>query len=288
MAPVPREAVHPLETYEDSSSTYEEIVDKAVQVIDYSEWETDSEDEFCFESAGFSSFPRVQFAVTVRRRETISVEDYTEKELKSCWYTPEDKERMTSKHEKMVARVEAGKLAKKSMTYRGLECWTTVGGDLLDSSIARYVDAVMDEQDHQWDIEGKESWDRIASISHAVTGESAQRALELAKHDEVDAKMAWDTPDDSNCITDDESVCGMAHLVAKKRAHRKRKNKRAEKKDVQKDTKDAKPGRATTRMVRRSVGKEPPGKIERQMSQKASDVLTQMRSATRNMKSMKV
>ena len=208
MAPIPRDtmAAYDIESMIDSSTQLEE-----------SEWD-DSESEvdcseYCFESSYFGGAnPPVRFSMAIKRTLIPSLDEFTDKEKKSCWYTPEEKKKMSVRHNKMVARYESGKPLKGNMTYRGLECWTVEGGASLDDSIARCVDAVMDEQDAQWASRIEDS-DRIAATSRAVTLKSLERALQIAQQDEMESKMAWLIPDhdDSN---DADSVTGYTEIVA--------------------------------------------------------------------------
>lgn len=263
MAPIPRLVLlDTVDKYHTPSRGHTQILAQALRLLDCEQLDSDNENEssgFCFDSCD----RKVEFKMTVKKRGTICLKDFTEEERNSCWYTREEKEKMKTKFDKMVARFEAGKPAKKRMTYRGLESWVGKGGAALDANIARCVDAVMDEQDRQWVPGISTDCDAIAAKSQAVTQECVQNALKLAKADEIDAKMTWGIIDDSNCVTDDESVGGVASLVAKKRANRKRRKSGKEvKQDSKKTSNDAKPGRAPITAARKTLRKDPPGKVE--------------------------
>ena len=100
--------------------------------------------------------------------------------------TTKEKEKHNNKREKVVMRMEAGKPEKRSRPYRGLICWTEKGSQVLNAQIARTVDAVMDEQDAQWDA-NVENPEVIAALSQQVTAVSAQKALHIAYEDEQEA-----------------------------------------------------------------------------------------------------
>ena len=150
---------------------------------------------------------KLRFAVAIHKRDTLSLDDYTEQEFNSCWYSPEEKRKKTRQREKIVSRMEAGKLPKnKSMTYRGLEAWTQDGSDKLEKHIGRCIDAVMDEQDLQWST-NKDNYERIAAVSRLVSYQSTELALERAAVDEFEAMEAHQMVDgDSDMDGDEQSV----------------------------------------------------------------------------------
>jgi len=176
-----------------------EIIDRATSIIDDNLLGFDLDENDSSEFSSYSSGPQraVVFAMTPKYREIISRHDYSEKEIRRCWYSVEEKEKMNRSKDKMVARLEAGKPARGSATYRGLECWTTKGGQDLDEKIAAVVNAVMDEQDRQWSV-NCDDHDRIAQVSATVTAESAIIARRLAMQDEKEAKVAWESLDESS------------------------------------------------------------------------------------------
>lgn len=163
---------------------------------------------------------KVRFSEALLRYDILSLDDYTKKELKKCWYTEEDKEKMNKSHNKLVRRYETGKRCKRNMTYRGLECWTDKGAAKLDEAISRTVDAVMDEQDAQW-AAGVDNWNRISSLSRAVSKESRNKAREIAEEDRREARFAYET-NEEEVGSDEDSTGTMFMLVKKKRRSRTR------------------------------------------------------------------
>jgi hypothetical protein len=256
-------------------SSYIGIVDSATEILE-EDWRTDDDTETDLlgetTCGNFRLDRGVKFAMTIRRHEIICLEEYTEDEIRNCWYSLEDKEKMKETHGKMVARFESG---EKGMTYRGLECWTTKGGRDLDLNISKCADAVMDEQDAQWNA-SIDDWERVAAASQEVTAGSAKRALAIGREDERDAIEARALVEDTvysvedTVHGDDEIVSGEHELV--KRA-RRRKSKTKPK---------------SRRSLRTEDRKDPPGKIRRENSQTASDVLMQMRMASRNARKLEV
>jgi hypothetical protein len=204
----------------------------------------------------------------------MCLEEYTEDEVRNCWYSLEDKEKKYEKLNKMVARFESGKEAKKGMTYRGLEYWTTKGGRDLDLDIWKCIDAVMAEQDAQRNA-SIDDWERVAAASQEVTAGSAKRALAKGQEDERESIKARASLEDTvysledTVHGDDESVSGEQEVV--KRTHR-RKSKPKSKKSK----------------TRRSLRTDPPGERSEERIPKQPDVLMKMRMAIRRARTLKV
>jgi hypothetical protein len=209
-----------------------------------------------------STFTIVQFAVDIKHHEVMSRSEYTNEELKKCWYTSEEKQKMNASTFKVAARFEKGKPAKGNNPYRGLECCTKTGFDAFDSNTTKDVQAVMDEQEAQREAEQAQpnDWDRIAAISQAMTGHSQTKAYQLAAEDERDARLVWDLPEESqHSLLDDEGVAATKLSASVKKDKKTRRRK--------KETK-----RKTAKTKTR---RDPPGKL-------ASDILMKMRMASRH------
>jgi trimeric autotransporter adhesin len=149
-------------------------------------------------------------------REIESHKDYSTRERNRCWWSPSEKEKCMSKHERVVSRMEHQKPCRKNETYRGLESWTSQGAAKLDQVINICVDAVMDEQDYQWKVQ-KDDFDRIAAISRRVTADSANRAKLVGMRDEREALLvrdqSWTEDDDATIL----SAMGASVMTAVKR-----------------------------------------------------------------------
>jgi hypothetical protein len=277
-----------------SSSRYAEILERAINIIE-DDWRTDSDNDEFFDDTDDmeeadslpllqqqqqqqqqqhqSTSTLVQFAVTIKHHEVMSRYEYTSAELKNCWFTLEEKQKMNASKDKVVVRMEKGKPAKGNHPYRGLECLTQTGSDALDLNISKVVDAVMDEQEAQWkagQVHPNNDLDRLAAISQAMTGHSQLEAYELAAEDERDARLAWDLPEEESSqhsLWDDASVASMklpAAAPVKKTKKTRRRKKATERKTANSKT---------------CCG-DPPGKIQRTLSHNASDILMKMRLAS--------
>jgi hypothetical protein len=200
----------------------------------------------------------VRFTMTIRQHDIMCLEEYTEDEVRNFWYSLEDKEKMYEKHDKMVARFESGKKTQKGMSYRGLECWTTKGGRDLDLNISKCIDAVMTEQDAQRNA-SIDDWERLAAASQAVTAGSANRALAIGREYERAAIKARISLEDTISVSGEQEVV--------KRTHRRMSKPKSKSK--------------TRRSLRTQDRKDPPGEIRRESSKEGSDVLMEMRMASR-------
>eukprot|EP00529_Nitzschia_sp_RCC80_P010227 CAMPEP_0113490664 /NCGR_PEP_ID=MMETSP0014_2-20120614/27163_1 /TAXON_ID=2857 /ORGANISM="Nitzschia sp." /LENGTH=759 /DNA_ID=CAMNT_0000384443 /DNA_START=95 /DNA_END=2374 /DNA_ORIENTATION=- /assembly_acc=CAM_ASM_000159 len=161
-----------------------------------------------------------------------SHKEYNSKERGNCWYSAKDKERMMSRHERVVARMEKKKAPKNDdQSYRGLESWTTEGAQHLDEVIALSVNAVMDEQDRQWKV-NVDDFDLIAARATEVTNESGRRARIVGMEDQKEAfavrRLPWleSSSDDASCCS---SV--VSHSLKSQIAARKRKETAAKKRE---------------------------------------------------------
>jgi hypothetical protein len=112
--------------------------------------------------------------------------DFTDEEKRSCWYSKLEKEKMRYQCFKDAMRLELLDV-KNPSCYRGIEAYTTGGRQSLTSSIYECVDAVMDEQEMQWERR-EENVDSIAAISQEISIYSINRAIIRAIEDSREAR----------------------------------------------------------------------------------------------------
>lgn len=79
---------------------------------------------------------------------------------------------------------------KNPSCYRGLEGFTTERSESSTNSVDVCIDAVLDEQEMQWDRE-EDDFDRIAAISQDLSKCSIDRAIMRAKEDEREARRIY-------------------------------------------------------------------------------------------------
>lgn len=295
------------------------ILTEATQIVEESTFDVDENDvSESYSSSSSSSSSRscgpqraIHFSPDIEYHEIICLEDYTEKELRKCWYSPEEKDKMNRNKDKVVARLEAGKPAKRDMTYQGLHCWTTAGGQALDESIALVVNSVMDEQDRQW-AANQDDFERIAEISASVTSHSARAALSTGLSDEMEARLAWEYPGDDISMasehSDDLDDIDEAPAVSRRNlfsvvpptlTRRSSKvqqfarmgvtpppppaPKKTKESSSKSKSKKSKKSKKSSEKSRRKATLDPPAPLERTHSQDGTDVLIKMRSVSRNM-----
>jgi hypothetical protein len=133
-----------------------------------------------------SSSERIRFFSTVAIHSIPSHSTYTKKERNRCWYSEEATDKLVTRRNKVIARMKAGKAATSKQTFRGLEHHTTKDAERVTTQIDRTIQAVIDEQDHQFSI-GITDEDRIARIVRQVSHVSVADALQYAKQDEEEA-----------------------------------------------------------------------------------------------------
>ncbi|CAJ1932533.1 unnamed protein product [Cylindrotheca closterium] len=177
---------------------YDEPLEKPVVSQDENDCteSTDSFTEFAGESIShYSNNPeskhRITFAPELEVCEIPHREDMTDEEYHLAFYSKNEIAFMNEEQNETADRIEAGKKAKKSTTYRGLEAWTQMGQHEMNQRIFSCVDSVLDEQDKQW-TKGRNSTRRIAKASKGLTKTSRKIALELAKQDEKEARKVYE------------------------------------------------------------------------------------------------
>ncbi|CAJ1943405.1 unnamed protein product [Cylindrotheca closterium] len=162
-----------------------------MQKINTSETDTTSDLEQAYSSQD-SMVKHVTFNEIVQCRKTISREDYTELEAHQSWLSREEMAKMTERQFKTAARMESGKESKRESTYRGLECLSAKGEAELNGVIQYCIDAVMDENDRQFDLFEKiQDSEMIALASMACSAESIQKAMRRGESDAREAKRCY-------------------------------------------------------------------------------------------------
>jgi len=145
------------------------------------------------EASPAASRNRIIFDANVLVQLIPSRSEYTSEEMNDSWYSSAEKELMYDTHAETVRRMETGKRPKKNTTYRGLENWLDTNAEQLDRTVHACIDAVMDEQDRQWDeLESNiVDWDRFREESLTVSRQSAILAFKMAAYDECEAGKAY-------------------------------------------------------------------------------------------------
>jgi hypothetical protein len=135
---------------------------------------------------------KIRFAPTIHNGivQVCSLHDYSISEKKRCWYSGKELRKIRVRYKKNVRRLESGKKCKKGSSYRGLESWTKEGVLELDKEVFACIDAVLDEQQVQWQS-GADDNDHIATLSREISKRSIAQAMHLAKGDEREARNVY-------------------------------------------------------------------------------------------------
>ncbi|CAJ1967658.1 unnamed protein product [Cylindrotheca closterium] len=115
----------------------------------------------------------------------LSRRDYSNSELRECFYTPDDRYRMESDRRRLVRRVEKKEQNKKQQpsSLRGLECQTREGSIQSEKRVWAVIGSVLKEQDKQLEL-GDFDCKRIAAASQSNSRESVLVALRAAIGDQ--------------------------------------------------------------------------------------------------------
>lgn len=138
---------------------------------------------------------KVSFSNQKQIRSTVHIRDYTKEEIEATWLTETDYANIKAEMRLAIALVHAGIVLgeEDTMSYchRGLECRTKKGSTrrMINKTIAR--DAVLDEQDRQYDSFVTDS-EAIAKFYIAICHPSQVSARIMGMSDEKDA--SWRLP----------------------------------------------------------------------------------------------
>ncbi|KAL3936016.1 MAG: hypothetical protein SGBAC_008571 [Bacillariaceae sp.] len=133
---------------------------------------------------------KVQFASHAYCQYTISRYQMTLEEALQTWIFADEKAEMLNNYSLTAERMKSGKKPKKNSSYRGLECFHASDADELKETIKSCVDAVLDEQENQWEKDALD-WKKFSKASKKQSKSSIKLALKRAKEDEKEAKKAY-------------------------------------------------------------------------------------------------
>lgn len=124
---------------------------------------------------------QVAFDRDVTCRTILALDDYSDEEYNSAFYSEEDLTGMLQRTFKVLEKIEDGDI-DPCVCIRGLEKMSGERHRLCRESRREAVNAVMDEQGEQW-VTGTEDAERIAARSAEVSKEAMVRAYQDAKRD---------------------------------------------------------------------------------------------------------
>jgi len=116
--------------------------------------------------------------------EIIHINDMEDEEVFSCWYHEEDYSMIKKRIRLSVLLMEAGRAVEgPDHTDRGIECRTADGARQRYRNRRTTVNAVLDEQDRQWDNNVQDD-DRLAKVSMGHSGKSRVSGMVRARQDQ--------------------------------------------------------------------------------------------------------
>jgi hypothetical protein len=126
---------------------------------------------------------KVYFSHKIRIKPTLHIRDYTQEEIEATWFSKTDFENIKADMRFALGLLRAGILDQDTISYcrRGLECRTKEGVRKRMFNKASTRNAVLDEQDRQWDIFVTDS-EAIAKVYVAASHLSQVSCLEF-EHD---------------------------------------------------------------------------------------------------------
>jgi uncharacterized Rmd1/YagE family protein len=123
----------------------------------------------------------VTFQQSVKAKKTLHINNYTEKEIQSCWFDDDESKQMKQEFRFAANLAMDGLLPQESS--RGLELYTK-GAQSRRQNKANAREEVLDEQEFQWE-EGAYDPEYIAQIYEAASASSRARARATGLQDEL-------------------------------------------------------------------------------------------------------
>lgn len=130
----------------------------------------------------------VTFYKDVTVREIVHIDDISDKEKKSTWYTRHDVKRFRVKLYRDVLKLKNGATKDdKDLILRGLECRTEEGLKTRRKNICDSINAVLDEQDVQYESSCHNE-EKIRKIYKEKTYRCELAAQRLGASDALEAR----------------------------------------------------------------------------------------------------
>lgn len=133
-----------------------------------------------------TSCRKVKFACNIQEVfPVLSRREYSNSELRKCFYTPDDRIRIEAERQRGVKELEkgSGKNQLPSSSLRGLESQTREGSRQSQKRIWAVIDSVLAEQDNQSERDAFDC-NKIAATSRCNSKESALLALRAGISDQ--------------------------------------------------------------------------------------------------------
>jgi hypothetical protein len=131
----------------------------------------------------------VSFAAVIETfLHTLALDDYTQEEISASWFDDDDYDEIADDYENIISKMNNksnGSIKRNKYCSRGLERMTDIGSALANCNKNDSYDAVLEEQDAQWDNQEDDSGERIARFYREVASrrchvEAHQRGMQDA------------------------------------------------------------------------------------------------------------
>lgn len=180
---------------------------------------------------------------------TLNREDYTSSEVQSCWLTREEKAKASNERRKIIKSMELG---KKPQDSRGLMTETKAGLWLMIAHVDAIRDAVLMEQERQWD-EGISDPELIEVACREISRNSALVFRDYAILDEAEAREIYQL-----CgLLNDKKDSSTVRITGK---GKRRSSKLKEMKETSTARRTRKGKRTSSSKLKETPKQDPPGK----------------------------
>ena len=120
--------------------------------------------------------------------EILNIDDYTESEIEDSWWSEDEQRIQKEQRDKIVESIDKGLKSRRGGSFRGLEKLVVEGYVEMTRRRHRCIDAVMDEQERQWN-NLTSNLERIAEFSFVNSQKCVMEALQVGQLDERVARI---------------------------------------------------------------------------------------------------
>ena len=120
--------------------------------------------------------------------EILNIDDYTESEIEDSWWSEDEQRIQKEQRDKIVESIDKGLKSRRGGSFRGLEKLVVEGYVEMTRRRHRCIDAVMDEQERQWN-NLTSNLERIAELSFVNSQQCVKEALQVGQLDERVARI---------------------------------------------------------------------------------------------------
>jgi hypothetical protein len=170
-----------------------------------------SDSQTCASTRSVSFDPRIEVVF-----ETLALKDYSAAEISASWFDDDEYDAIVRTCEHVIDKLNKGTpFDEKNCCPRGLERMTKEGLKAVDQIRFAAFDAVLDEQQKQWE-EGVDDQETIAALYQAVSFRAQQKANTLGGRDSHAVKSFLSSAENATLS------CVAAAVPSLRTSHRRR------------------------------------------------------------------